>query len=104
MYLKPVTKFDGKATVIQLKTNRTKRSSKNVWPHCAHTKKPKSLVTFVPLHEAYINLILKFQGLEKLNRELKEEEEEQLPVDISLFPDSIFKGFQASLKCFVTKT
>ncbi len=51
--------------------------------------------------EVYIYLI--FQGLEKLNRELKEEEEEQLPVDISLFPDSIFKGFQASVKCFVSK-
>jgi len=47
---------------------------------------------------------LEIQGLEKLNRELKEEEEEQLPVDISLFPDSIFKGFQASVKCFVSKT
>ncbi len=47
---------------------------------------------------------LEIQGLEKLNRELKEEEEEQLPVDISLFPDSIFKGFQVSVKCFVSKT
>jgi hypothetical protein len=60
---------------------------------------------FVPLQRVvllavYINQVLKFQGLEKLNRELKEEEEEQLPVDISLFPDSIFKGFQASLILF----
>ncbi len=49
----------------------------------------------------YIYLVLKCQGLEKLNRELKEEDEEQLPVDISLFPDSIFKGFQVSLFPFV---
>ena len=41
-------------------------------------------------------MVFLVQVLEKLNRELKDEDEEELiPVDISLFPDSIFKGFQA---------
>jgi len=48
------------------------------------------------LKKRLINYLI-FQGLEKLNRELKEEEEEVIPVDISLFPDSIFKGFQVGV-------
>ncbi len=74
--------------------------------HTVHIQKSQKILRlcFFTNDEVYIYLILKFQGLEKLNRELKEEEEEQLPVDISLFPDSIFKGFQVSLMLSVKGT